>query len=303
MRWNTRVEPTPDTAGLTDRQRVPWVNVISPGWFKTFGMRLLDGRDFDEHDTANAPRVLIVNEAFVHRFFPNGGAIGGQVRSGLEGPRIDTFRIVGVVNDAIYSSPRKDFEPTIYAPLAQLDDVMSSVVVTVRSAGGNPDALSRDLSAVMARTDPRITFTIRPFSWQLRAAVKQERLVAMLAGFFGGLALLLAAIGLYGVAAHSVARRRAEIGLRMALGADARGVVRLVLGRLGWLLAAGMLLGIALSWWTVRLIEQLLFGMRARDPLTFVAAAAVLFVAGLLAGWIPARRAARIDPVRALREA
>jgi putative ABC transport system permease protein len=155
----------------------------------------------------------------------------------------------------------------------------------------------------MARADPSISFTIRPISAQLRAALRQERLVAMLAGFFGALALLLAAIGLYGVASHSVTRRRAEIGLRMALGADANGVVRLVLGRLGWLLAAGMALGMALSWWTVRLVEQLLFGMPARDPLTFLLAATVLFVAGLLAGWLPARRAARIDPVRALREA
>ena len=126
--------------------------------------------------------------------------------------------------------------------------------------------------------------------------------MAMLAGFFGILALLLAAVGLYGVASHSVAQRRAEIGIRMALGADPRGVVRLVLGRLAWLLAAGTVLGIAMSWWTVQLFEKLLFGTAPRDPLTFTAAVLILMLAGLIAGWFPARRAARIDPVSALRE-
>ena len=303
MRWNTRIEATPAVASLPEKQRLVWVNIVSPGWFTTFGMRVLQGRDFETHDTSNAPPVLIVNEAFVRKFFPDGQAMGQEVRTGLEGPTIRPYRIVGVVNDAIYSSPRKDFEPTIYAPLEQLTDVMSSTVISVRAANGQPGTLTRDLSSAMARANPSISFTIRPISAQLRAALRQERLVAMLAGFFGALALLLAAIGLYGVASHSVTRRRAEIGLRMALGADANGVVRLVLGRLGWLLAAGMALGMALSWWTVRLVEQLLFGMPARDPLTFLLAATVLFVAGLLAGWLPARRAARIDPVRALREA
>ena len=126
--------------------------------------------------------------------------------------------------------------------------------------------------------------------------------MAMLAGFFGVLALVLAAVGLYGVASHSVAQRRGEIGIRMALGADPRGVVRLVLGRLAWLLAAGMVLGIAMSWWMVQLFEKLLFGMTPRDPLTFTIAVLALLLAGLVAGWFPARRAARIDPVSALRE-
>jgi len=302
MRWNTRIEPTPATASLSDKERQPWVNIVSPGWFKTFGMRVVSGRDLDEHDTAHAPKVLVVNESFARRFFGDANAIGQEIRAGLEGPKVSAFRIVGVVNDAVYSSVRKGFEPTIYAPLAQAEDVMSTAIVTVR-AGRRSETLARELSAAMTRADPRVTFSIHTMSTQLRASFRQERLVAMLAGFFGGLALLLAAIGLYGVASHSVTRRRAEIGLRMALGADRNGVVRLVLGRLGWLLGAGMLLGIALSWWTVRLFEKLLFGLQPRDPLTFALAAGILLAAGLAAGWLPARRAARIDPVRALREA
>jgi putative ABC transport system permease protein len=303
MRWNTMVEPTPATAGLPERQRAPWVNAVSPGWFLTFGMRVVQGRDFDTHDTANAPRVVVVSESFARRFFGSEQAVGQEIRSGIEGPGVHAYRIVGIVNDTVYSAPRRGFEPVIYVPLAQLDDAGPTAVVTVRAATTNADALSRALASAMTGTDSQMAFTIRPLSTQLRASVRQERLVAMLAGFFGALALLLAAIGLYGVAAHSVTRRRAEIGLRMALGADPQGVVRLVLARLVWLLAAGMALGIALSWWSVRLFDQLLFGLEARDPLTFSLAAAVLLLAGLLAGWLPARRAARIDPVQALREA
>jgi putative ABC transport system permease protein len=303
MRWNTMVEPTPATAGLPERQRAPWVNAVSPGWFLTFGMRVVQGRDFDTHDTANAPRVVVVSESFARRFFGSEQAVGQEIRSGIEGPGVHAYRIVGIVNDTVYSAPRRGFEPVIYVPLAQLDDAGPTAVVTVRAATTNADALSRALASAMTGTDSQMAFTIRPLSTQLRASVRQERLVAMLAGFFGALALLLAAIGLYGVAAHSVTRRRAEIGLRMALGANPQGVVRLVLARLVWLLAAGMALGIALSWWSVRLFDQLLFGLEARDPLTFSLAAAVLLLAGLLAGWLPARRAARIDPVQALREA
>jgi ABC-type antimicrobial peptide transport system permease subunit len=265
-------------------------------------MRIIAGRDVDAHDVAGSEHVLVVNESFARRFFGQESAVGQQIRTGVEGPKVYSFRIIGVVTDAVYSSARRGVEPTMYAPITQLEDVGPSPVITVRAAGGLADSLSRELSAAMNRSEPRISFSIRPLSGQLRASIRQERLVAMLAGFFGALALVLAAIGLYGVASHSVSQRRAEIGIRMALGADPRGVVRLVLGRLAWLLAAGMVLGIAMSWWTVQLFENLLFGMPPRDPLTFTVAAVVLLLAGLVAGWLPARRAARIDPVSALRE-
>jgi predicted permease len=302
MRWNTIVEPTPATAALAEKQRLPWVNVVSPGWFRTFGMRIIAGRDIDDHDVTGSERVLVVNESFARRFFGQQSAVGQHIRTGLEGPNVYPYRIVGVVNDAVYSSARRGFEPTIYAPLAQLEDVGPSAVITVRASGALADTLGRELSAAMNRAEPRISFTIRPLSGQLRASIRQERLVALLAGFFGALALLLAAVGLYGVASHSVTQRRGEIGIRMALGADPRGVVRLVLGRLAWLLAFGIALGVATSWWTVQLFEKLLFGLAPRDPLTFTTAVLVLVFAGLLAGWFPARRAARIDPVSALRE-
>jgi predicted permease len=302
-RWNTIVDPTPATASLTERQRLPWVNLVSPGWFHTLGMHLVAGRDFDARDAAGAERVMVVNESFARRFFGEGPAIGQQIHTSLEGPGKNGYRIVGIVNDAVYTSARRGVEPTVYASIAQLDHVPTTAVVTVRAASGSGGQLARDLSSALTRAESRISFTIRPLAAQVSASLRQERLVAMLAGFFGGLALLLAAIGLYGVTSHSVASRRAEIGIRMALGADPAGVVRLVLRRLGWLLAAGIALGIAVSWWTVALFEKLLFGMQPRDPLTFALAAGTLLAAGLLAGWLPARRAARIDPVQTLREA
>ena len=302
--WNTVIGPTPLTAGLTVRQRLAWVNGVSPGWFDTFGMRLIGGRDFDAHDSAGAPPVMIVNESFARRFFGDSRkAIGQEIRSNVEGTTGIGYRIVGLVNDAVYKSLRKGFEPTVFVPLAQLHDMPAEIVVTARAAGGSDAALSHDLVAAITRTDAQVAFTVHPVPEQLRGAVRQERLTAMLAGFFGSLALVLAAVGLYGVVSHAVARRRAEIGIRMALGADPRGVVRLVLGRLLVLLATGMVLGVALSWWTVALFEQLLFGLRPRDPLTFIVACGVLALVGCAAGWMPARRAARIDPVQTLREA
>ena len=302
-RWNTEIQPTPFTSGLTRRQRAPWVNIVSPGWFGTYGMHLLQGRDFDARDAHGAERVLVVNSAFAHRFFPDGRALGEIVHASLEGPGNQPYRVVGIVNDSIYTSPRAGFTPVVYAPLSQLEEASRDIVITARAVRGEPDALSREVSMTVARTEPRVTFTIRALSSSIGASVRQERLVAMIGGFFGALALVLAAIGLYGVASHSVNQRRAEIGIRMALGANPAGVVHLVLSRLGMLLAVGVVAGLGLSWWAVRLVDTLIFGMQPRDPLTFVAAAAVLMSAGLLAGWIPARRASRIDPVRVLREA
>jgi putative ABC transport system permease protein len=246
--------------------------------------------------------VTIISESLARRLYPNGQAVGRELRAGLEGPQINTIRIVGVVNDSVYRSQRAGLQATLYAPLAQIDDVLGTVVLTIRSAGARPESLTRDLADAIARSNPQVTFTIRPVSAQLRSAVRQERLVAMLGGFFGGLALVLAAVGLYGVTAYGVNRRRAEIGVRMALGADPSGVIRLVLGRLVLLMAFGVAAGLALSWWTSRFVSTLLFGLGPRDPATFAAAAILLAAIGLLAGWIPARRASRIDPVRVLRE-
>jgi ABC-type antimicrobial peptide transport system permease subunit len=190
----------------------------------------------------------------------------------------------------------------MYVPMAQLEEVSPSAILTARAAAGPPEDLTRALGQAITGVDPAATFTIRPYSAQLRAAVRQERLVAMLGGFFGGLALLLASMGLYGVTSYSVNRRRGEIGIRLALGANPVGVVRLVMARVGGLVLAGVAIGGAMAYWASGLIAALLFGLGPRDPLTFAIAVGALALAGALAGWLPARRAARIDPVRVLRE-
>lgn len=302
MAWNTRLEQMPQQAQLTDRQRIVWVNVVSPEWFETMGMHLTAGRFFDNHDVRGAPRVTIISQSLARRLYPDGPAVGRELRAGLEGPDVYNIRIVGVVNDSVYRSQRAGLQATLYTPLAQIDDILGTMVLTVRAANGHPEPLTRDFADAIVRSNKDVAFTIRPVSAQLRSAVRQERLVAILGAFFGGLALVLAAVGLYGVTSYGVSRRRAEIGVRMALGADPSGVIRLVIGRLVMLMAFGVAAGLALSWWTSRYVETLLFGLGPRDPATFAAAAALLVAIGLIAGWIPARRAASIDPVRVLRE-
>jgi ABC-type antimicrobial peptide transport system permease subunit len=154
----------------------------------------------------------------------------------------------------------------------------------------------------VAAVDRDLSLNFLPLSRQIGASIVQERLVAMLSGFFGGLALLLAGIGLYGVTAYSVGRRRREIGIRMALGARPASVVRMVVSRVAWLVGIGILIGTAVSLWAAQFVDRLLFGLEPRDPLTLAAAAGVLVTIGALAGWLPARRACRIEPAAVLRE-
>ncbi len=174
--------------------------------------------------------------------------------------------------------------------------------ISVRAAGGSPALLTKPLAAALTGVNRYIAITFRPLEDQVNAALTQERIVAMLSGFFGGLALLLAALGLYGVTSYAVSRRRTEIGIRMALGAAPGGVVRLVLRRVAILVGLGVVVGCAVSLWASRFVATLLYGLEPRDPLTVVAAAAVLGTIGALAGWLPARRASRIDPARVLRD-
>jgi ABC-type antimicrobial peptide transport system permease subunit len=195
--------------------------------------------------------------------------------------------------------------PTMYVPMAQQtpETFWPTVYLTVNAAPGRRAAVERDVGAALTQADSRIAFTFGTFDQLVAATVTQERLIAMLSGFFGGLALLLAAVGLYGVVAHAVSARQVEIGLRMALGAAPSTIVALVFRRIGVLIAVGLAFGLAGSLWAARFVEALLFHLEARDPATFTGAAAVLVAVGVLAAWLPARRAARLDPVKVLRDA
>jgi putative ABC transport system permease protein len=174
--------------------------------------------------------------------------------------------------------------------------------LSVRAASGSPVSLARGVGDAIARVDSEIAITFTPLKQQVDAALVQERIMAMLSGWFSILALLLSALGLYGVTAYAVSRRRTEIGIRMAIGAAPAHVVRLVLGRVVILLGIGVLMGAGASVWASTLVTALLYGLEPRDPVTLLSSAAVLAAVGALAGWLPAYRASRIDPAEALRE-
>jgi predicted permease len=300
--WNTAI----GIAGapvLPDRDRLSWVNAVTPGFFATYGITVVAGRDLSNDDRQGTPLVAVVNQAFARKFFDGKNPVGRVFsRDAPTGPA-PAYEIVGFVTDAFYRRVRDGMMPTIYLPLAQQPQTGPSLALGVRATSGAREGLAPAITRALTQADPEASLTLHDLDSFAGSSVTQERLVAMLSAFFGALALLLAALGLYGVTSYAVNRRRTEIGVRMALGADPGGVVRLVLGRVAWLVGVGIVAGIALSWWASKFIAaSLLYGVTARDLTTFAAAALVLVGIGALAGWLPARRAARIDPTDALRE-
>jgi len=301
MNWNGAFQVV-GAPPQTGRQRLAYRNSIAPGWFVTYGTALVGGRDFVPDDRGGSPSVAIVNQAFARQFLNGQSPIGRTLR--IENTSESPLEVVGVVEDAVYRSLRADPPPTVYTPLAQaVDDPFAQLIVSVRAASGPPALLTRSVAAAINSAHSDLALTFRPLADQVNAAMTQERVVAMLSGFFGVLALLLAALGLYGVTAYAVSQRRAEIGVRMALGAAPARVMRLVLRRVGILVLLGVLAGVGLSWWAATFVSSLLFGLEPRDPTTLAGAAVTLALIGALAGWIPAYRATRIDPAEVLREA
>jgi predicted permease len=303
--WNNLFE-FPGGPERTERDRVVNINLVSPDFFRTFGTRLIAGRDFTTADRTGAPDVLIVNESFAGKYFNGENPVGRRVvQPGFNTRPSKTFEIVGYVQDSVYRSLREPMSPTAYMPLLQNDEPPSSISLAVRAGGGSPALLIRPIAAAVGQVDSRLALTFRPLDEQVDASLTQERTIAMLSVFFGGLALLLAALGLYGVTSYAVSQRHRELGIRMALGAAPGGVVSLVLTRVALLLTIGVALGIGLGLAAARTVQatltSLLHGVEPRDPLTFAGAAIVLALIGALAGWIPARRASRIDPASVLR--
>jgi predicted permease len=279
-----------------------WLNATSPGWFDTMGTPLVNGRDFTDADRVGAPLVAIVNRAFVRRYQLGQQPIGRTVRIGLSNGGERRYEIVAVVGDSVYTDPRDGMMATMYVPLTQVQPLGETVILTINADRGQRAAVQREVGAALARTEPAIAFVFRTVDQFIDARITQERLIAMLSSFFGGLAVLLAGIGLYGIVAQAVRARQSEIGLRLALGARPAGIVRLVLRRVGVLVAVGLALGLAGSLWAAQFVRPLLFQVDARDPAAFVGAASVLVAAGVLATWLPARRGARLDPAAVLRE-
>jgi putative ABC transport system permease protein len=287
---------------IPERERMSSVNLVSPGWFRTLGTRIVAGREFRDADRAGTSPVVVVNQAFVRKFLNSSNPLGQVVRTGIVGPNAGAAEVVGVAEDAVYSSLREPAPPTIYFPLAQLQSAPpASLTLTVRSEAASPQQMARSIAAAIGTIDPDAALTFRPLTEQINAALTQERILALLSGFFGGFAILLAGLGLFGITAYSVSRRRREIGIRMALGAAPGSVIRLVFGRVCLMIAAGVVIGAAASMWTTQFTASLLFGLEPRDPITLALAVVIVSGAGLLAALPPAWHASHVDPFVALR--
>jgi len=285
--------------------RTIMTNEITPGWLATYGTAVLAGRDVNERDTQGALPVALVNEAYAHKFLGGRNPIGETVK--LLEDTAPPKTIIGVVSDAVYVSVRDGVRPTVYMPLAQRaaggpTGLTATLNISVRPTEGSPALLAPRVAAALTGVDRNLTFTFRPLQDRIDASLTQERLVALVTGFFGTLALLLAGLGLYGVTSYAVIRRRTEIGIRMALGAEPAGVVRLVLVRVFVLVALGVIIGAVASWWSSQFIASLLYDLQPRDAATLVGAAVTLTMVGAIAGWLPAYRASRIDPAHVMRE-
>ncbi|MGO9439160.1 MAG: FtsX-like permease family protein, partial [Terriglobales bacterium] len=272
---------------------------VSPGYFGALGIPLRAGREFNDRDSAAAPKAVVVNEAFVKRYFGSANPIGRRLQFGSSTPPRLDHEIVGVVANS-RDNVREPAKETIYYPYAQWDKP-SRMVFYVRSAG-DPGRFSTALRQAVREADPNLPAAeIKTVELRIRESLYTERLIAILSAAFGILATLLAAIGLYGVIAYSVARRTGEIGVRIALGALPAAVLRLVLFGAVRLAAAGIVIGLAAALAAGRLIESQLFGIKAADPVIYAGAALTLALVALIAAGVPAWRAARIDPVSALK--
>jgi putative ABC transport system permease protein len=297
--WNDTVY-TP--ASGQEIRATAFFNRVSPGYFKTMKTELLQGRDVNDSDSMGSPAVAVVNETFVRKFLPGLSPLGKtfQVDEGAGKPQ-PVYQVVGVVRDAKYGSLRERIFPGAYLAAAQAEDPDFQPALLVRS-NISMDAMRSSLDRVIRAFNPAITFRFRILQTEVSDSLLRERLMASLSGFFGFLAALLATIGLYGVISYMVVRRRSEIGIRMALGANRNRVLLLIMREAGLLLAIGLGVGTILALAAARAAGSLLFGLKPRDPATFVQSIALLSVVSLAASALPAYRAARVDPLDALRE-
>jgi predicted permease len=281
---------------------VPWFDRVSSAYFRTMGTPLMAGRDFNDHDTPAAPEVAIVNQEFCTRFLKNKNPLGVEFRT-MPGPGepLHVYQIVGVVKNSKYQTLRKAFEPLVFVAASQdkQPDVGQNFIIRSNVPFGS---LMPELRRTIVAQNAGLSFTFQVFKNQVEDSLLRERLMARLSGFFGFLAVVLATVGLYGVISYMVARRRSEIGIRIALGADRSGIIRLVLQEAVLLLGAGLIVGTGLALASARAANSLVYGLHPNDPLTLACAVAGLIVIALLASTLPAWRAARVEPMSALRE-
>lgn len=289
----------PGETPQSGEEHITNMQIVRDNFFETMGIPLLAGRGFDDRDVDGSQPVAVVSEKFARDFFPEGNVLGQRV--GFDEKSLGKYEIVGVVRDTKYSSLREDIAPIFYASARQETDNIGTMYFEVRTHG-DPTAFAPIARKIVSGVDAGIPVTdVTTQEAQAARTVAQERVFADMLTFFGALAVLLAAIGLYGVMSYSVAQRTNEIGIRMALGAETGGVLRMVVAQGLKFAVIGLVIGSVATLGLTRFIEGQLYGVTASDPLTFAVVGALLLGVAIVACWIPALRAARVDPMVALR--
>jgi len=286
--------------GSEQDQGVVWENFLGPGYFQTLGTPLLAGRDFDDRDTANSPKVAIVNQAFVRKILKGADPMGKRFRiHEAPGKPRPLYEIVGVTGDNKFQDMHEEYLPFMYFPATQQEKPGPDDQIIIRSSLPL-GSLMASIKQAMNAVNPGIDLEFKVFKTQVRNSLVNDELMATLSGFFGFLAALLAAIGLYGVISYMVLQRTKEIGIRMAIGAGRGDVIGMIMKEAGILTVAGLVIGTTLALASAQVVKSLLYGLKPRDPLTVVLAVVTLAVVAALASFMPAYRASRLDPLKAL---
>lgn len=298
--WNQHVQvDSPDAPKGEDA--LVYFNFVSAGYFPALRTPLLEGRNFNRGDSRSSAPVAIVNQTFVRKFFPHSRALGQYLQTDdSPGTKAPAIQIVGIVRDSKYESLREETYPQAFFPASQIPEAADAENFELR-AERLPSALLSSVQEAVRQVNKGISLDFHSLAAQVGDSLVQDRLLATLSTFFGSLALLLAMIGLYGALSYLVTVRRAEFGVRMALGAKPADILSVVMKDVAVVLGGGVTAGVLTSWLTVRFLQKMLFGLTAHDPLTMVAAIALFSGAAFLAGYLPARRAMRVDPMVALR--
>jgi len=277
-----------------------YFNLVTPEYFATLRTPIIAGRNFNDSDTRNSPRVAIINQTLARSYFAGVNPVGHRIEKFAANKPPAWIEIVGLMKDSKYEQVSEKTKPTVFLPATQPFDVSTVEQYEVRTAAA-PETLIPEVQRAMAEVNPRLPVEFHTMSEHVGDSVAQQRLIAELAGFFGALALVLAMIGLYGVLSYAVNQRQVEFGIRMALGAQPSSILRLVMSDTLAVLAGGIIVGVGLSLATVRLLQKMLFGLSPYDATTTLMAIGILGAVGFFAGFLPARRATRVDPMVALR--
>jgi predicted permease len=276
-------------------------NITGNGYFSTMGIPLLAGRTFNVHDTQTSPKVALINESMARRFFPNGSAIGHSFGIGDVPDHPGEIEVIGVVKDAKYDRLDESSQMAAYFPCPQNPGFYENFSVRY-APGANTQQLIAEVRGAIAQTNPNILVNnVSSLEEEVDRSIAMKSLIARLSAFFGVLAVFLAAIGIYGLMSYSVARRTNEIGIRLALGAQTRTLLWMVLSETLILLAAGLLIGVPITLASTSILKSQLYQLSTLDPLAIGSAIAIIAAMTVLAAWLPARRAAKVDPMVALR--